>query len=164
VSRSFPPVALAIGVLYAVVGALQLAFDQATVFASASDYVIEWLFVAALALTIGLFARAARTSEDRLTAVAWTIAAAGQTAMGVAALVTAVAGRESLDVVFPLGVLLTLVGLVVLAVQDVRRRVQPSRLSIPADVLVGAGSLALAAGWLAVARLAASDRELAPAA
>jgi hypothetical protein len=163
-----------VGVLYAVVGALQLAFDQATVFASASDYVIEWLFVAALVLTIGLFARAARASEDRLTAVAWTIAAAGQTAMGVAALVTAVAGRESLDVVFPLGVLLTLVGLVVLAVQDVRRRVLPSRaglvlagafvLSIPADVLVEAGSLALAAGWLAVARLAASGRELAPAA
>jgi hypothetical protein len=172
VSRSLSPVALSVGVLYAVLGGLELAFGQATVFASPTDHVIEWLFVAVLALGALLLVRAARESDARVTSVAFLVTAVGHTAMGVAALATAVAGRESLDALFPLGVLLTLCGLVALAVQDLRKRVLPPHvgvvlavafvLAIPAGALIDVGSLVLAAGWLATARLLGAAREDAP--
>lgn len=163
VSRSVPLVSLAAGTAFAAVGALELTLGQASVFASTSDYVIEWLFVVALALAVGVLVRLARANDDRATVTAFAIAVLGHAAMCVAAVATAVAGRESLDVLFPIGVLLALVGLIVLAVQDLRRRVVPERvglvlaaafaLTFPAEALVGAGSLLLATGWLAVARL-----------
>jgi hypothetical protein len=63
-----------------------------------------------------------------------------------------------------------LIGVVGMAVQDLRRRVTPAHaglvlaaafvLAIPADALLGAGSLVLAAGWLALGRLLAGSREL----
>jgi hypothetical protein len=149
--------------LYAVVGVLELAYGQDTVFTSPVEYVIEWLFVVALSAAVGFLVAGARSSADRLTAASFAVAAVGHAAMAIAALATAAAGRESLDVLFPLGVLLGGGGLLVLAVQDVRRRVLPWRtgfalaaafvLAIPADVLTGSGSLVLAAGWSAAARL-----------
>jgi hypothetical protein len=149
--------------LYAVVGVLELAHGQETVFTSPVEYVIEWLFVGALCAAVGFLVAGARSATDKLAAGSFAVAAAGHAAMAVAALATAVAGRESLDVLFPLGVLLGGGGLIVLAVQDVRRRVRPWRaglvlaaafvLAIPADALAGSGSIVLAAGWSAVARL-----------
>jgi hypothetical protein len=152
--------------LYAAVGVLELAFGQETVFTTPTEYVIEWQFVAALAAAVTFLVVGARGATDRVTAVAFAVAAAGHTAMGVAAVATALAGRESLDVLFPLGVLLGGVGLIALAVQDLRRRVRPWRgglvlaaafvLAIPADALAGSGSLVLAAGWSAMSRLLAT--------
>jgi hypothetical protein len=163
VNRSLGPVALVAGLLYAVLGALQLAFGQGTVFTSPVEYVIEWMFVAALVLGVTALAAGARTSGDRLTRGCLAVAAAGHAALLVAAAATAWAGREALDAVFPAGVLLSGLGLLAVAIQDLRRRVRPSRagvvlaaafvLAIPADALAGAGSLVLAAGWLALSRL-----------
>lgn len=165
-SRSVLPSALVAGVLYALVGVLELVHGQGTVFTSPVEYGIEWLFVAALGAVVVVLVASARSAADRLTATGFVVAACGTAAMGLAAVATAVTGRESLDVLFPLGVLLTGVGLLALAVQDVRRRVYPARagivlaaafvLAIPADAVAGSGSLVLAAGWLAVARLLSS--------
>jgi hypothetical protein len=173
VSRSLAPVAFAAGALHAVAGTLALAFGQETVFVSVTDYVLEWVFVGALVLSTWVLFGLARVSADRAARVACAVAAVGHAAMLVAATATAVAGRESLDALFPLGVLLTIVGFVGLAVQDLRRRVMPAHaglvlaaafvLAIPADALLGAGSLVLAAGWLALGRLLSGSRELASA-
>jgi hypothetical protein len=166
VSRSLLPSALVAGVLYAAVGVLELVHGQGAVFTSPVEYVIEWLFAGALCAVVGVLAGSARSAADRLTATACAVAAAGTAAMGIAAVATAVTGRESLDALFPLGVLLAGAGLLGLAVQDVRRRVHPARagivlaaafvLAIPADAVAGSGSVVLAAGWLAVARLLSS--------
>ena len=172
-TRSLGPVALVAGLLYAVVGALELAFGQGRVFTSPVEYVIEWAFAAALVLVVTALAAGARTSVDRLARGCFGVAAAGHAALLVAAVATAWSGREALDAVFPVGVLLSGLGLLALAVQDVRRRVRPPRagvvlavafvLAIPADALAGSGSLVLAAGWLAVSRLLVTQAELQPA-
>lgn len=169
-SRSLAPVAFAAGALHAAAGALSLAFGQETVFDSATDYVIEWVFVGALVLSTGVLLGLARVTADRVARMACAVAAAGQAGMLVAATATAVAGRESLDALFPVGVLLTLIGFVGLAVQDLRRRVTPAHagvvlaagfvLAILADALLGVGSLVLAASWLALGRLLSGSREL----
>jgi hypothetical protein len=163
VNRSLGPIALVTGLLYAVVGALELVLGQGTVFTSPVEYVIEWAFVAALVLVVTVLVVGARTSSDRVTRGCFAAAAAGHAALLVAAAATAWLGQEALDAVFPAGVLLGGLGLLGLAVQDVRRRVSPHRagvvlaaafvLAIPADALAGSGSLVLAAGWLAVSRL-----------
>jgi hypothetical protein len=160
--------------LYAAVGILELAFGQETVFTSPVEYVIEWLFVGALGAAVTFLVAGARSATDRLTAVSFGAAAAGHIAMGIAAVATAIAGRESLDVLFPLGVLLGGIGLLALAVQDLRRRVEPWRaglvlaaafvLAIPADALAGSGSLVLAAGWSAMTRLLATSTARTPVA
>jgi hypothetical protein len=172
-TRSLTPVALGAGLLYAVIGVLELVHGQEPVFSSPVEYVIEWAFVVALGLAIIVLASGARSAADRLTGAFLAVAAAGHGAMLVAAVATAINGRESLDALFPVGVLLSGVGLLAVAVQDLRHRVLPARvgivlaaafvLAIPAGTLAQSGSLVLAAGWLAVTRRLAGVREPQPA-
>jgi len=107
---------------------LILFAPQEVVLDSFTDYLIEVLFVLALAGTLvaiaGLHAlqrgRYERTGEaDSLTAFI------GHALLLLAATAPALAGREVLDAVFPLGVLAVLVGLVLLGAAPLRARVLP---------------------------------------
>lgn len=162
ITRSLPLLALGAGLLYALTGALELGHDQATVFADPADYVIEVLFVGALALGVAALAGLAFAARG-VVKVAWWLAAGGHAVLVVAAAATAVRGRESLDPAFPLGVLAILLGFALASVLDLRGRVHPARAGlvllagwVGAMVLSGVdlGSLALAAGWCALGRLA----------
>jgi hypothetical protein len=127
-----------------------------------ASYVIEVLFFGALALGVAALAGLALAARGAAR-VAWWLAAGGHAVLVVAAAVTAVRGRESLDPVVPLGVLASLLGFALACALDLRGRVHPARAGlvllagwIGAMVLGGVdfGSLALAASWCALARLA----------
>ena len=162
--------AIAASSLYAVAGAIELAHDQPTDFRSTADYLIEGLFVAALVATIAFFLVLARDGDgSRRDEVGWGAAAAGQGALFVAALATAVNGRESLDPLFPLGLLVTFAGYLVLLVLDLRGRLAPARAGVVLVVAIvaaavvdnlvtGGGTLVLAAAWAALAGLTPERR------
>ncbi len=164
--------AIAASALYAVVGALELAHDQPTIFRSTADYVIEGLFVAALAATVAFFLVLARDAAGIAARVGWGAAAAGQTALFVAVLATVVNGRESLDPLFPLGLLVTFAGYLVLVGLDLRGWLAPPRAGVVLVIAIiaaavvdnlvsGGGTLVLAAAWAALAGLTAGRSDTA---
>jgi hypothetical protein len=176
--------AAAVAGLYAVTGVLQLIHDQPTVFADPIDYWIEAAFAGALALSVVVLASLARVgASSRARAAGWTLAAGGHAALLVAALATAIDGREALDALFPLGFLAIVAGYVTLAVLDLRKRLLPSRAGLVLLIgfvgavivsgVVGAlldsggdggtgGGLVLAASWAALARLISEPMEPSP--
>ena len=157
-----PLLALAAAGCYAIAGAIEVAHDQPTAFASPLDYWLEAAFVVGLLASVSALAVLSSLAPRRLPAAAWGVAAAGNAGICVAALATAVRGRESLDLLFSVGFLLLAVGYLTLALLDLRGRVMPARAGVVllggivvAAVIdqVGAGSLALTASWVAVAAL-----------
>jgi hypothetical protein len=182
--RTLFALAAAVAGLYAVTGVLQLIHDQPTVFADPIDYWIEAAFAGALALSVVLLASLARVgASSRARAAGWTLAAGGHAALLVAALATAIDGREALDALFPLGFLAIVAGYVTLAVLDLRKRLLPSRAGLVLLIgfvgavivsgVVGAlldsggdggtgGGLVLAASWAALARLISEPMEPSP--
>lgn len=159
--------ALAAAVLYAAQGVLELTHEQPEVFADAVDYWIETLFAAALlAGAVVLFALARARLSGVGAMIGFALAAAGSTALLVAAIFTAIEGRDSLEPLFGLGFLAVFVGYVTLAVVDLRSGLIPARaglillIGFVAAVLVddlGAGGLVLAVSWAALSRLLQSS-------
>ena len=161
-------IALAAAGLYAVTGALELSHDQPPIFADPIDYVIEVAFVVALLASVVVLARLARAGlAGRSGTIGWTLATAGNGALLVAAGATAIDGREALDPLFPLGFLAIVAGYATLAVVDLRRRLDPPRAglvllvgfiatAVVDNLVVGGGTLVLAATWAALARLIAA--------
>lgn len=167
--------------LYAVTGVIEFAHDQPTVFTDPIDYWLEGTFADALALSVVLLASLARLSgADRAAGVGWTLVAVGHAALFVAALATAIDGREALDGLFPLGFLAIVVGYLTLATLDLRKRLVPARAglvlligfaaAVVVSGVVGAlmdsggdggtgGGLVLAASWAALARLIEESAE-----
>jgi hypothetical protein len=158
---TLPPTAAAAAVLFALVGALELVHEQVNPFADVLDYAIEGVFVAALAVgTSALWQLGERGAR-----IAFRAAAVGHSVVGLAAAATFLRGQESLDPVFPLGVLAILVGLIAATVLDLRGKVAPPRAAIallagwvPAFILDT--PLGIGAAWLVVALLASA--KLAP--
>jgi hypothetical protein len=116
--------------------------------------VIEGAFTAALAVG----AAALWQLRERGNRHVWTLAAFGYGVLVLAAGATFVRGQESLDPVFPLGVLAITAGFLAAGVQDVRRRlvVRGAGLALLAGWAITVAtdsSFALAAGWAAVALL-----------
>lgn len=163
--RTLVRLALVVVGAYAVTGALELAHDQPTVFSDPVDYVIEATFVVALLASVCVLIWLCRAGlSTRAATVGWAVAAAGHTALATAALTTALAGREALDPLFPLGVLAIIAGYLTLAASDLRNHLVPPRSGVVllvgfvATVIVdnlvtGGGTLVLAATWAALARL-----------
>ena len=159
---------------YALTGALELSHDQPAVFADPLDYVIEALFVVALAASVAVLLSMARGGPSRRpAAVGWSVAGAGNGALAAAALATTIEGREALDPLFALGFLAIVVGYVTLAVVDLRSRLVPSRAGLVLAVgfvatavidnlVTGGGTLVLAATWAALGRLIATPDAVAP--
>lgn len=155
--------ALAAAAPSAAFGVLEVLHTQPARFAEPVDYVIEVVFVLAMAATsVALAGMAARAAGG--VRRAWQAASAGAGALTVSAVATAVAGHDALGPVFLLGLLGLVGGYVAATVLDVRGRVAPRGAGVVllvaflASVVVqgtGAGGLVLAAGWLGVARLAA---------
>ena len=139
--------------LFALVGALELVHDQANPFTGTLDYLIEGVFVAALVAG----AAALWQLRDAGARIPFTIAAAGHAVLVLPAAATFARGSESLDPLFPLGVLAILGGIIAAAVLDVRGRVAPRRAGLaPARGLGGhrrraTPRSAIAAGWALVA-------------
>jgi hypothetical protein len=155
---------VAAGVLYVLSAIISLFAPQQRVFDSFSDYLIEILFVVALAGTlvtvVGLHALQSGRYGS-LGAIGSLIAFVGYALLFVAAAATTLAGREALDAVFPIGVLAILVGSVLLGAMTLRTRVLPwwcgvllivgFPLTIPLDVAIsGAGGIALGVVWASV--------------
>ena len=159
--------ALAVAGLYASVGVFELMSDhnpeEDTLLLETVDYALEWLFAAAVAATAVALVTFALQISHRWGQVGAAAAAAGHGLLAVAAATTAASGRESLDALFGIGVLLLLVGYVTLTVLDVRRQIEPSRAAVA--LLVGyvaaiitdgmgiGGGFMLAASWAAIAHL-----------
>jgi hypothetical protein len=155
---------VAAGVLYVLSAILSLFAPQQRVFDSFSDYLIEVIFVVALAGTLVIIAALhalQRGSYGRLGAAGSLITFIGYALLFVAAAATALAGREVLDAVFPIGVVAILVGSVLLGAMTLRARVLPRwcgvllivgfPLTVPLDVAVrGAGGILLGMVWVLV--------------
>ena len=158
-------IALVAAGLYAVTGGLELAHDQPAVFADPVDYWIEGAFALALLASVVVLASLARAGlSGRAAAIGWTLAVAGNAALLVAAVATALEGRETLDPLFPLGFLVIVASYATLAIVDLRRRLDPPRAglvllvgfiatAVVDNLVVGGGTLVLAATWAALARL-----------
>lgn len=150
---------------YAVTGALELSHGQPTVFSDPVDYVIEAAFFVALLASVSVLLWLCRAGlSTRPATVGWAVAAAGHAALATAALATALAGRETLDPLFPLGFLAILAGYLTLGASDLRNHLAPARSAIVLvvglvataivdNLVTGGGTLVLAATWAALARL-----------
>ena len=150
---------------YALTGALELSRDQPTVFVDPIDYAIEIAFVLALVASAGvLFSIGRARLSGRAATVGWMLALAGNAALAIAALATAIEGREALDPLFPLGFLAIVAGYLTLAAVDLRNRLVPplaglllllgfSATAVIANLVTAGGSLVLAATWAALSRL-----------
>jgi hypothetical protein len=116
------------GVPYALTGIMSLLAPQEEAFDSFTDYLIEVLFVLALVGTLMAIAGLHILQRGRyghLGAAGSLTAFVGHALLLVAAAVTTLAGREALDMVFLLGSLAALVGLVLLGATTLRARVLP---------------------------------------
>ena len=160
---------LALGVagFYAAVGVLELMSDhdpeEDTLLVEGVDYALEWVFAGAVAATAVALVTFGLVIGRRWGRVAVAAGAVGHGLLAVSAAATAASGRESLDALFGIGVLLLLGGYVSLTVLDIRRHVQPSRAAVA--LLVGyvaaiitdgmgiGGGFMLAASWAATAHL-----------
>jgi hypothetical protein len=145
---------LTAAVLFAITGLLELAHEQVSPFTSAADYLIEGAFTAALAAG----AAALWQLRERGNRHVWAIAAFGYGVLVLAAGATFARGQESLDPVFPVGVLAITAAFLAASVQDVRGRLVARGAGLAllagwAITVATDSSLALAAGWAAVALL-----------
>jgi hypothetical protein len=155
---------VAAGVLYVLSAIISLVAPQQRVFDSFSDYLIEILFVVALAGTlVAVVSLHALQSGryGRLGAAGSAITFIGYALLFVAAAATTLAGREVLDAVFPIGVLAILVGSILLGAMTLRARMLPwlcgvllivgFPLTVPLDVAIsGAGGIVLGIVWALV--------------
>jgi hypothetical protein len=166
---------VAAGLLYVLSAILSLIAPQQRVFDSFSDYLIEIIFVVALANTLVAIAGLHALQSGRyglLGAVGSLITFVGYALLFVAAAVTTLAGREALDAVFPIGVLAILIGSILLGAMTIRARMLPwwygvllivgFPLTVPLDVAIrGAGGIALGIVWALVGYALLSQRAIA---
>lgn len=164
--------AILAGVMYVLRGIMSLFDPQKPVFISFSDYLIEVIFIVALLGALGTIAglhALHRGRYGRLGAAGSFMAFAGTVLLLVAALATALAGREAFGGVFFIGYLVTLVGLLLLGEAVLRARVLPSwcgvllivgfPLSVVLDVLAGVGGELLGVVWTLVGYALLSNGE-----
>lgn len=155
--------ALAAGTLFVATAAIDIPHDQADPFVSTTDYVLEAVFALALgvaALALGSLARAATGWGAR---IGFGLSALGTATVAFVAGATHVNGQDVLGPFFALGLLVTVIGYVTLAVTDLLRRVEPRfvGLALAASTIAmvalgeGYGVLAWAVGWFAVSVLLA---------
>jgi hypothetical protein len=173
VQRLAIPVAAAVATLNAALAVVQLlapAQPASGHFARPSDYVIEVLFAASLlggACAVVLLGRHHRQLGRWGTfgTIAAGAYALGTALFGLSAAATAARGQETLDIIqFP-GIVIWLIAGLLMAIATVRARVLPIVIclgfaaGLPATMALGhAGTLVLAAVWLAVAIVLATNR------
>jgi hypothetical protein len=153
--------ALLAGTLFAVTAAINIAHDQPPVFDSSMDYVLEAVFTLSLVAGAATLFSLLRAASGWAARIGFGLAGSGTAVLAYVAGATHVSGREVFDAVFPMGLLAIMVGYVVLAVADLRRKVQPRYAgvalvgSVVAMMVLGEGYgvIAWSAGWFAVAAL-----------
>ncbi len=153
--------ALLAGFLYIIQAIMGQLWPQAEVFASRSDYVMEIVFVSALASTLMSLAALRSTHAGRLArteTVGFGMAALGTSGVLASAIATLIIGHNALGLIFVLGLLGTLIGQVIFGIALMRRRELPwwagaalifgLPLSITLDSYGGGALLGLS--WLAL--------------
>lgn len=158
----FRALAVLTGILLAATAAVDIPHDQAAVFVSPVDHLLEALFALALASATTSLIALLRAASSWLPRAGWVLAAIGTAILTLVAGATFVNGRESLDGLFPVGLLGVALGYLVLVVADLRRRTWPrfAGLVLAGGFVAmialgeGLGLLAWSASWFAVATLA----------
>ena len=167
-SRLAAMLAVVAGLGFAVEGAIVVRAPQGDSGWSASGYAVEAAFVVALIAALpalGLL----KPYASRTTAWATVGARIGFFALLVAAVPSLVQGKDALGPVFLLGVLVSLVSLLVLAVAGLRRRVWVGAAAFVGLVLGMAlgdhgGGVALGVAWVAIGLAALPSAQTVPVA
>ena len=147
------------GLGYFVQAVMGLIRPQTEVFSGTADYVLEAIFIIALMATIiGLLGlhSFAQTRYDRAGTIGFWLAVIGTGLMTISAIVTLIAGQNSLGFAFLGGVLLALIGYVVLGIMTLREKVLPNWagvlliLGFPLSVFLSAfgGGILFGLAWL----------------
>ena len=162
-------VAMVGGVLYVVLGAVQLASpEQADPFFRISDYLIQILLVLSLLLTLaGFVALHLRQAGVYSGPRGWTgfrAAVTGQGAMLAAAVVSLASGGLTLGFLYFIGVCLLLVGLALLPVATYRAGILPHWSAylvgaLAAIIFGGFGRVVVGLAWIALAYVLGSERD-----
>ncbi len=155
------PAAVLAGILYIIQAVMGVVQPQGEVFTSRYDYLFEAVFVVALLATLvalgGLHIRqSGRTG--RLGMASFLAAFVGTGLLLVSAAATLVAGQNTLDLFFLLGVLASMIGVILFGISVIRAKVLPRwcgvalMLGLPSSVLfanIGGGML-LGLTWIAL--------------
>lgn len=153
--------ALLAGALYIVQAIMDQVWPQAEFFATFSDYLMEIVFIAALAATLaGLAALHLRRGmpSSRAETLGFRMAAVGVSGTLVSACATLLVGHDALGPIFLLGLLGTFVGQIIFGIALVRLRRLPGWLGaalilgLPVSVALDAfgGGVLLGLTWLAL--------------
>ena len=171
------PLACVAAAGYAVTGAVELAHDQAPVFADTLDWVIEGAFAIAMAASFVVLVAIARATRRRPEpATGWALAAIGTAALGAPALASTIAGRHTFDPLFiDLGLLAIVIGYLMLALAHLRHRLPSPSAGLvlfagfipfmlidthaTGNLLAGCAWLIVAASWAWVAGLISSPQD-----
>jgi hypothetical protein len=149
------------GAGYLIQSVMGLIRPQSEVFSGTSDYILEVVFIIALAATIpGLIGlhTFARDRYGKAGTAGFGMAVTGTALMAISALATLFAGQNSLGSAFLVGMLLALVGYIVLGIMVLRGKVLPAWgglaliLGFPISIFLSAlgGGILLGLAWLAV--------------
>lgn len=148
------------GAAYMLQAVMGLVKPQAEVFSGLPDYILEAVFVVALAATVLALFGVHAFAQGRYGwpgTTGFVLAAAGTSLMTVGAAASLLAGRSSLGAAFLGGLLLAALGYVLLGIAALQARVFPAWLSLalalglPVSVFLAgfAGGLLLGLAWLA---------------
>lgn len=160
------PLAILAGVMFAATATMDIPHDKPETFTSTIDYALEGCFAVALLAAAVAFLFLLRSAGGIGVRTGWGLAGLGHALMGTSSAATFVRGQDSLEVIFPAGLLAIALGYVVLLVLDLRRRVVPRFAGIVLFVATiamvvageGYGLVAWSAGWFAFAAVLAPAR------
>ena len=154
--------AIAAAVLFVAAASIDIPRDQPLVFTGTVDYVLEAVFAAALWAATAALVTLVRANTGLPARIVLGAAALGHALFATASTATLLNGRESLDPVSSVGLVLILAGYLGFLIVDLLKRVEPRFSGIAMFVATlgmfalgeGWGMIAWAAGWFAVAAIA----------
>ena len=154
--------AIAAAVLFVAAASIDISRDQPLVFTDTIDYVLEAVFAAALWTATAALVTLVLGNTRLPARIVLTTAALGHALFATASTATLLNGRESLDPVSSVGLVLILAGYLGFLIVDLLKGVEPRFSGIAMFVATlgmfalgeGWGMIAWAAGWFAVAAIA----------
>lgn len=153
--------AVAAAILFVAAASIDIPRDQPLVFTDTVDYVLEAVFAAALWAAAAALVTLVLANTRLPARIVLATAALGHALFATAATATLVNGRESLDPVSSIGLVLIMAGYLGFLIVDLLKRVEPRLSGVAMFVATlgmfalgdGWGMIAWAAGWFAVAAI-----------
>ena len=160
-TRNGAVVAMLAGLAYGIQSIMGVIKPQAEIFSGTSDYVLEAVFIVALAATIFALTGLHSFAGDRYGRtgmVGFWLTVMGTALTTISAVATLVAGQNSLGIAFLGGVLLSLIGYIVLGITTLRAKVLPTWAGLalifgfPLSLFLSTfgGGILLGLAWLSV--------------